>query len=406
MTSTALLKVSLNDTFVGILTHLASDRILFSFDESYIENSNRPVLSQSFYTTLKQLITTVKPTQRQAPPFFANLLPEGHLRQYLADKAKINPTRDFGLLELLGHDLPGAVIIEPIDVHKSNKTHKKTNDKKNNVLKFSLAGIQLKFSALATATGGLTIPAHGIGGNWIVKLPSFQFKQVPENEYSMLTLAKNIGIETPNLKLVKLSEISDLPSVTDNLTKKALAIERFDRAHNQRIHIEDFAQVYGIYPDKKYQGVNYNNIFKQLLIKMGESIALQFFERLIFNILIGNGDMHLKNWSFIYLDGKNPTLAPAYDYVATQIFIEDDQLALNFSGEKNISKINKNTLLKFARKVNVSEQLIYESTEKIVTSTITAWRQLKTGLPLNQTTRSKFEKNLLSHAKNILKKSI
>ena len=54
------------------------------------------------------------------------------------------------------------------------------------VLRFSLAGVQLKFSAVMEASGGLTIPAGGMGGSWIVKLPSARFAAVPENEFAML----------------------------------------------------------------------------------------------------------------------------------------------------------------------------------------------------------------------------
>jgi serine/threonine-protein kinase HipA len=72
-----------------------------------------------------------------------------------------------------------------------------------NALRFSLAGVQLKFSAFANAgmAGGLTIPAEGVGGSWIVKLPSQQFTGVPENEFSMMTLAGMIGMEVPVIQL-------------------------------------------------------------------------------------------------------------------------------------------------------------------------------------------------------------
>src|SRR5436853_3301748 len=78
-------------------------------------------------------------------------------------------------------------------------------------LRFSLAGVQLKFSAVMEASGGLTIPAHGVGGSWIVKLPSTQFPAVPENEYVMLELARAVGITVPEIRLVPVSDIRSLP---------------------------------------------------------------------------------------------------------------------------------------------------------------------------------------------------
>ena len=74
-------------------------------------------------------------------------------------------------------------------------------------------------------------------------------------------------------------------------------------------------------------------------ILTGETGLLEFIRRLVFTILIGNGDMHLKNWSFIYVDGLTPELSPAYDFVSTIPYIPDNQLALNLAGEKNMNAI-------------------------------------------------------------------
>lgn len=58
---------------------------------------------------------------------------------------------------------------------------------------------------------GLTIPAEGRGGHWILKLPSEQFPLVPENEHSMMQLAGAVGIETAETGLVQVREIERLP---------------------------------------------------------------------------------------------------------------------------------------------------------------------------------------------------
>jgi serine/threonine-protein kinase HipA len=64
-------------------------------------------------------------------------------------------------------------------------------------LRFSLAGVQLKFSGLMDRQEGLTIPDKGMGGNWIIKLPSMTHDHVPENEYAMMYMAKEIGMNSP-----------------------------------------------------------------------------------------------------------------------------------------------------------------------------------------------------------------
>ncbi|WP_225185101.1 HipA domain-containing protein [Bradyrhizobium sp. NBAIM01] len=67
------------------------------------------------------------------------------------------------------------------------------------MLRFSLAGVQLKFSALNNdrEKGGLTVPIESVGGSWIVKLPSRQYPGVPEDEHSIMTIAKAMGMGVP-----------------------------------------------------------------------------------------------------------------------------------------------------------------------------------------------------------------
>ena len=57
---------------------------------------------------------------------------------------------------------------------------------------------------------------------------------------------------------------------------------------------------------------------------------MEFLRRFVFNALIGNADMHLKNWSLIYPDRRAAMLAPAYDFVSTIAYLPDDRLALTF----------------------------------------------------------------------------
>jgi serine/threonine-protein kinase HipA len=177
MTNLSLLNVFLNDEKVGGITQLAQDQIMFQFDERYLNELNPPVLSQSFLDSLGQPIQQQRITRTKAPPFFSNLLPEGHMRTYLAEQAGVRSVRDFALLHLLGADLPGAIQIQVSEeqarfMPNSEAQTIHDDEEDASILKFSLAGVQLKFSALMNAPAGLTIPSHGRGGEWIVKLPS------------------------------------------------------------------------------------------------------------------------------------------------------------------------------------------------------------------------------------------
>ena len=184
MTDVAVLNVLLYGAPIGTLTRVAGDRRLFAFNEDYIHDENRPVLGLGFKDGLGELITKFSLTQTKVLPFFSNLLPEGHLRSYLAARAGVNPVREFFLLWVLGSDLPGAVTVVPADGEPwptaADDHDGHGHDRHENALRFSLAGVQLKFSAVQAAKGGLTIPASGVGGSWIIKLPSREFPGVPE----------------------------------------------------------------------------------------------------------------------------------------------------------------------------------------------------------------------------------
>lgn len=95
------LAVRLYGKRIGMLTLLPGDRTLFTFDQGYIDDPARPTLSLSFTDSLGELITDIRPTRTRVPPFFANLLPEGALRDYLANKAGVNPKREFFLLAVV-----------------------------------------------------------------------------------------------------------------------------------------------------------------------------------------------------------------------------------------------------------------------------------------------------------------
>ncbi len=91
---TNLLRVHLNDDPVGTLTLLPSGGVFFAFDEAYLNAASRPVLSQSFFRPSGDLIPESKSSSGKLPPFFSNLLPEGTMRTYLAQRGGIKPSNE------------------------------------------------------------------------------------------------------------------------------------------------------------------------------------------------------------------------------------------------------------------------------------------------------------------------
>jgi serine/threonine-protein kinase HipA len=398
MISPDILRVLLYDKPIGTLAHLSGDKNLFTFDEAYINESSRPILSLSFKDFAGDLITEIKMTRTRLPPFFSNLLPESPLREYLAKRAHINPQHEFFLLWALGQDLPGAVTIQPTNhdtwPEQQEVMKWKTENQKELPLRFSLAGIQLKFSAVETKGHGLTIPANGVGGGWIVKLPHAEFPGVPENEYTMMELARKIGIDVPETKLLPIEKIHRLPSELQRQGSYVFAIKRFDRMPNgDRIHVEDFAQVFRIYPEKKYSTGNYRNIAEVVWKEVGEVGVVEFIRRFVFNALIGNGDMHHKNWSLIYRERNRVELAPAYDFVSTIFYLPEDHLALNFVDSKDFESLTLAQFKRFAAKAQISEQLVLDTVQETVEAFSKAWKTVK-DLPLKKEARAAIEKHL------------
>jgi len=79
--------------------------------------------------------------------------------------------------------------------------------------------------------------------------------------------------------------------------------------------------VFGLFPDDKYRGAATRILRHVLWAEPGKPARYDFLRRLVFSVLIGNADMHLKNWSLLYPDRRTPVLSPAYDFVATLPYI-------------------------------------------------------------------------------------
>jgi serine/threonine-protein kinase HipA len=377
----AVLEIFLHNQPIGTITRLSDDRNLFAFNQDYIDNPARPTLSLSFEDDLGGIIPETKASRTRLSPFFANVLPEGYMRNYLAARAKVNPEREFFLLAALGNDLPGAIKTGPLTyaetdmmlVQKQEDEMKKKAGK--SALHFSLTGVQLKFSATWESESGLTIPINGTGGSWIAKLPSPSFLGVPQNEYVMMELARQIGINVPETDLIPVDQIRGLPKDLERLGTHAFMIKRFDRAENgEAIHMEDFAQIFGVYPEKKYQAASYRNIAEVMWEELGHEGLSEFIRRFVFNALIGNGDMHLKNWSLIYPDKIHPQLAPAYDYVSTLPYLSGESLALNFAHKKKFSSLTMEQFERFATSSNLPKKLVIDTVLETVSRFSQAWK--------------------------------
>ncbi|TPW28237.1 type II toxin-antitoxin system HipA family toxin [Martelella alba] len=373
------LTVSLGGLTVGTIVRTPGDFNAFSFDPDYRATGGIPILSLSFRAAGGGLRRDPKPLSGTLPPFFANLLPEDRLRDAMErhHAGAVRPGNDFDLLAALGADLPGAVRALPADVAAKTVGDAALARPK---ARFSLAGVQMKLSVMKNTGkgGGLTVPLGDDEGQYIAKFPSTAFPGVSENEYANLALARALGMDVPDYQLVEQSEFEGIPEDFNTLSDgRVLLVKRFDRAEGSRIHIEDFAQVFGIYPGRKYEGAAYHDIAAALSMAVSPDAALEFVRRLALMALTGNGDMHLKNWSLIYRgEGISPALAPVYDVLSTVPYLPADRLALSLGGEHSFRALTAPRWKAFANRARLPEPAVLRAVAEITDKVNDLWWSL------------------------------
>jgi len=392
--------VFLSQKMVGVLTRYGGDQHIFEIEKDYEWTNGDPIMTIGMRQRDGRMSHSPMMSRTRLPAFFSNLLPEGSLREYLAAQAGVKPQREFSLLRALADDLPGAIILQPIEngiatappplvFSNSTITHRESD-----VLRFSIAGVQLKFSAIQNSSGGLTIPANGAGGSYIVKLPSTRFSNVPENEYSMMELARRMGMQVAEVELKETNSISGLPENLPENFGQSLVVKRFDRSTNRRIHMEDFAQVFKLYPEEKYKKISYGNIGSVLWNESDVEQLQEFVKRLTYSLLIGNADMHAKNWSLLYLDPQKPILSPAYDFISTISYLPDYQMGLSIAGEKAMYGIEMDNFRRMAVKAKLPEALVVRTVEQTVELFHQYWPKAKESLPIDIFSIEKIESHL------------
>lgn len=375
--SPSVLEVWLGETRVGTLER-TGEGASFHLDDDYLTLADRPVLGQAFEDNPRDDYHV----RFGVPAWFSNLLPEGALRELVAQRAGVHVSRSWFLLDLLGMDLPGAVIVRPAEGSELLPEQiEETADADEQPLKFSLAGVQLKFSALREGRG-LTVPVHGNGGDWIVKLPDQRHDGVPETEFATMNWAREAGIQIPPTALFDVADVAGLPTALYDAGGKAFAVQRFDRSSDTRIHIEDFAQVLSLTPRDKYGHTNYESIAR-VLFALAPADIDEMVRRLVFQIVAGNGDAHAKNWSLIYPDGRRARLSPAYDLMNTTAFVQPDDLALNLGGTRDFNSLNRERFRRFARHTGIDEGHVVSLVDEQVQATVDAWQsqQSELGMP-------------------------
>lgn len=194
----------------------------------------------------------------------------------------------------------------------------------------AVTGVQPKLSLTIEPKPG--DPKHsrftivGLWGDYILKPPTPEFSNLPENEDLTMHLAAHFGIAAASHSLLPLKS-GELAYIT----------KRFDRIGEQKLAMEDMCQITETLTADKYRG-SMEKIGKHIgLYSFQPGLdAIQFFELTLFSFLCGNADMHLKNFSLLTNKENRTALSPAYDLLCTKLAMPDDpeEMALTINAKK------------------------------------------------------------------------
>jgi serine/threonine-protein kinase HipA len=197
-------------------------------------------------------------------------------------------------------------------------------------LSVTVTGVQPKLSlgwiktALENGHQGRLTIMDALEGNYILKPPNTAYAQMPENEHLSMKLGELFKINIVPVNMIRLQS-GELCYIT----------KRIDRnPDGSKNHLIDFLQILEL--EDKYKGT---------METLGKTIGelsmntlldkLRFFEATVFNFIIGNNDMHLKNFS-MFLSESGWVLSPFYDLLNVKLILpqDKDDTALLLGGKK------------------------------------------------------------------------
>lgn len=407
-----VIQLTLHGELLGYLVGYLNGRNVLIFTDEFSNNVHRSTFSLITHPAFphsNKLMSEPWARNQRLHPTLSNLLPEGSLRELIAQGLKVHIDNEFHIFSYLGEDLPGGIIATPLDPEdvpdhvmplisggRFSGDHSRDAkvvkfEKLERENKFSLAGVQMKFS-MKEKNGRYNLSKSGDLGDWIIKTPSTKHKDVPVNEFSAMTLASLVGVDIPQIKLVDMGQLDNLPKINLPDETFAFAIKRFDRQESNRIHMEDFAQVLVKYPHEKYNSANYEQIGQVLYEFSGDALAdvQQFAKRLLVNILLANGDAHLKNWSLLYEDKVTPRLSPAYDIVTTSVYIDGERnVALNLGKTKDWYAVSLSTFKAWSEKSGIPWRAVKPHLDDVMDKARTQWHLAIKELPMNEAHKQK-----------------
>ena len=330
------LNVWLHGTHIARLREPTRFRYRLDFTEDGLDTfgEGSRVLSLALPITRRPVADGTRPgAAMPVSAFLAGLLPEGSLREQIAAEARVPITDSMELLRRVGAECAGAVqILDTELVSGPGHVRRLTDNEVTRLVadlptyhlpegatpQAALAGIQDKVLLTALDDGGWGWPEQGAASTHIIK---------PEP----LSGALSHLVQTENWAL-HVARAAHLPAAESRLAtfeqREAIVVTRYDRsAAGQRRHQEDFCQAIGLPPQAKYEctaeskrhGSRLKRIARTAAARAADPDDLRatLLRAVTFNVVIGNGDAHSKNYSLMIDQRGQVSLAPLYDAAPT-----------------------------------------------------------------------------------------
>lgn len=339
--------VYFQNKLAGILRQESGDKMAFIYDDSYLQ-SGYPSIAHTL-----PLRTAAHMSAMGLHPFFDNLVAEGWLEEAQTHLLGRRLVSRFELLLAFGADCPGAVSIEDPEPAELTQALLDMSDPKEVAVltsRASLSGVQPKL-AMIEKEGRFHPSRMNQLSTHIAKFPASGHPDIIINEF-LTTQAFNALLPDDQVVDLWIDEI-------DGIDEPVLIIKRFDRQTQERIHFEEFNQLLGKRSNEKYQGT-----YKEMADFIGhnkyclptENYAL--FLRILAGILLGNTDMHLKNFALLYTS-NGLRLTPSYDQVAAALY-NYKTMALGIAGKANrlLGDLNHRNIIQLGEEFSLSKNAI------------------------------------------------
>ncbi len=351
------------ERLAGTITRSSGD-VEFTYAPAYLADDAPPVA-----TSLPRREAPYRRSGGAVPPFFAGLLPEGARLEAVIRAVKTSADDELSLLLAVGSETVGDVRILPHgEVPADRSADLPTNpgdvrfsdllrvsvDPDAESLDSAIAGVQDKISDAM-----ISFPIKRAMRRAILKLDPRQFPLITHNEHFFLSMARSAGFSVPDNELI-----------TDAEGTSGLLVERFDRYQTDsgavgRIGQEDACQFLGRYPADKYR-VTVNEIATQLqdLATSPQAAVLDLILQVAFAWMIGNGDLHAKNYSLQWRTGGIVAATPLYDLVSTLPYPLRQHMAMDMDGRD--SNFRPSYFVAFGERFHLPEKLVVRRINEII----------------------------------------